>query len=142
VALIVLGIIVVQLVGRNQPTRAADPASPVGVVESYLNALRAGDADLAYSHLSCSAQASTPRNRYIDNFPRVSRPPQTSTRVLIEPVSVEGDSAMVKVTVSRFYSTGAPFSSSTNHREHMIRLVREDGVWKIAQPPEPYAVIY
>jgi len=142
VVLIVVGVLVAQLAGRNQPTRAADPSSPVGVVEAYLEALRAGDADRAYSYLSRSAQASTPRDRYLERFPRFGPPSQTSTRVLIEPVSVEGDSAEVKVTVSRFNSGGAPFSTNTYHQDYTIRLVREDGAWKVAQPAEPYALIY
>jgi hypothetical protein len=142
VALVVLGVLVVLLAGRNQPARAADPSSPVGVVDAYLEALRAGDADRAYGYLSRAAQASTPRDRYLERFPRFSPPSQTSTRVLIEPVSAEGDSAEVKVTVSRFNSGGAPFSTNTYHQDYTIRLVREDGAWKIAQPVEPYAFIY
>jgi hypothetical protein len=139
VALIGLGILAVQLAGRNQPARAADPASPVGVVESYLEALRAGDTDRAYSYLSRSAQGSIPRDRYLERFPRFNPPSETSTRMLIEPSSVEGDTATVKVTVSRFNSGGAPFSTNTYHQDYTIRLIREDGAWKIAQPVEPYA---
>jgi hypothetical protein len=141
VLLIILGIAAVYLAGRTPPTPAADPNSPVGVVQAYIEALRAGDAERAYSYLGSTAQASVPRDRYLERFPRFA-PPTEASRLLIEPVSVGPDTAEVKVTISRFNSGGAPFSTNTYHQDVAVRLVKEDGEWRIVQPAEPFMFSY
>ena len=140
VLLIILGIVAVFVAGRTPPTPATDPNSPVGVVQAYVEALRAGDADRAYSYLSRQAQASVPRDRYLERFPRFA-PPTDASRLLIEPVSIGSSTAEVKVTVSRFSAGGAPFSANTSHQEVTVRLVMEDGAWRIMQPSEPFPFI-
>lgn len=142
--LVVVGIAAVFLAGRAPASTVADPSSPVGVVQAYLEALRAGDADRSYGYLSRTAQATTPRDRYLERFPRHSAPGQTSqtSRLLIEPGKLEGDVAEVKVTISRFSSGGGPFSYGTYHQDVTVRLNQENGVWRIAQPTEPYQFFY
>ena len=139
--LIVLGIAAVFVAGRTPSTTVADPSSPVGVVQAYVEALRAGDADRAYGYLSGSAQASVPRDQYLQRFPRFS-PPNEASRLLIEPGTIGPDTAEVKVTISRFNSGGAPFSANTYHQDVTVRLTMENGAWRIVQPAEPYPLIY
>jgi hypothetical protein len=138
IALIAAGILAVAFVGRGQPGRTFDPASPAGAVQAYVEAIRAGDRDRAYAMLSRSAQADTRNQSYRERFPSPSDPRGRSARVLIEPVSESGDVAEVRVTVSRFSARSDPFSTNTYHNETVVRLVREDGAWKIDRPIEPY----
>jgi hypothetical protein len=135
-ALIVAGIAVVLALGRGPAEPPPDPASPVGVVQTYVEALRAGDVERARGQLSQAARAELDRER--DAFPRHYEPAGIQQRVLIQPVEVEGDRALVKVTISSFSARSDPFSSSTYHREVDVRLVREAGQWRVAQPVEPY----
>ena len=61
-------------------------------------------------------------------------------RIVVEPVSITDAAAEVKVTISHFNARSDPFSSSTWHRDVTARLVREDGAWKISQPPLAYEI--
>jgi hypothetical protein len=140
VALIAVAVGVVLTIGRAPPAAPADPASPIGVVQAYVEAVRSGDADRARSLLSQSARDSLDRTR--DPFPRYFDRSGNESRVMIEPVDVQADKAQVKVTISTFSARSEPFSTGTNHREVDVRLVREGGQWRIAQPAEPFAFAY
>jgi len=137
ILLMIVGIATVFLASRIPPPPTPDANSPAGVVQAYIEALRSGNADRAYSFLSRSAQASLPADQYRERFPRFA-PPSEATRLLIEPVKVGPDIAEVKVTISRFSAGGAPFSAETFHQEVTVRLVTEDGAWRINQPVEPF----
>jgi hypothetical protein len=139
VALIAIGILAVLLAGRQAPSGAVDPSSPVGVVQAYVEAVRAGDTERARSYLSQSAREQVDKA----NFPKPYLPPSPpERRVLIEPGEVTGDRARVKVTVSTFTARSEPFSTSTYHQDVDVRLVRENGQWRIATPVEPFPFLY
>ncbi len=142
VLLIGVGIAAVLLVGRLPSSPPVDPSSPVGVVQAYVQALRAGDLERAYGYLSRSAQKSVPLDTYRQRFPHYYEPAATDQRLLIEPVTVGSDAAEVKVTISRFSARSDPFSASSSHRNVTVRLVKEDGVWRVNQPLEPYPLLY
>jgi hypothetical protein len=77
------------------------------------------------------------------NFPRPYRPATLpERRILIEPVEVGADHARVKVTVSSFSARSEPFSTGTYHNEVDVRLVRENGQWRISTPTEPFPFLY
>jgi hypothetical protein len=135
-ALIAAAVAIVLVLGRAPAPPPPDPASPAGVVQAYVEALRAGDFDRARGYLSQSARAEIDRNR--EPFPRYYQPGGVERRVLIETVEVAEDHALVKVTISAFAARTEPFSSSTYHQEVTVRLVREGGQWRIAQPIEPF----
>jgi hypothetical protein len=139
-ALIVVGIAVVLALGRGPAPPRPDPASPVGVVQSYVEALRDGDFERARGYLSQSARAELDRMR--DSFPRFVDSSGVQRRYLIEPVELEAERATVRVTISTSSARTEPFSSSTYHREVEVRLVREGDQWRIAQPFEPYPFLY
>jgi hypothetical protein len=138
-ALIAAGVAVVLVLGRAPPPPPPDPASPVGVVQAYVEALQAGEVDRARSYLSQSARAELDRERAA--FGHYYQPGGVERRVLIEPVEVDAERARVKVTISTFSARTEPFSASTYHREVDVRLVREGGQWRVAQPVEPYAFL-
>ncbi len=142
ILLVLVGIGAVFFVGRPRPAQTFDPNSPAGVVQAYVEAIRAGDRDRAYELLSRSARAELQRDATRQRFPTPSDSEDTGRRIVIEPLSESGDAAEVKVTISRFATRSDPFSSGTYHRDMTVRLVREDGAWRISQPAEPYQYTY
>lgn len=137
VVLILLGIAAVFVGGRPREGQRFDPATPGGVVQAYLEAVRAGDRERAYGYLSRSARADWDRDQTRTRLSPTSDSSRTGTRLVIDPRSESADAAEVKVTISRFSTSSEPFSSSTSHRDVTFRLVREDGAWRIDQPNEP-----
>jgi len=142
VFLILFGVGAVLLMGRIPRAATADLGSPEGVVQAYVEAVRAGEPDRAYELLSRAAQASLPRQDYRQRFPRGQPSNRGESRVLIETKRAEADTAEVTVTVSRFTARSEPFSAGSSHRDVTVRLVREDGAWRIQQPPEPYSLAW
>lgn len=139
VLLIALGIAAVLLAGRAPAPPPADPASPVGVVQAYVEAVRAGETERSRTYLSQSAREQIDKQ----NFPRPYHPGTVpERRIVIEPVEVGAERARVKVTVSSATARSEPFSTSTYHNEVDVRLVREDGQWRISTPIEPFPFLY
>jgi hypothetical protein len=134
ILLIVVSVVVVLVIGRPRPAAPADPEGPAGVVQAYVEALRAGDVDRARTYLSRQARAASQARERSSYAPAVD----DNVRIVVETVSADADTAEVKVTISRFYARSDPFSASTSHRDVTVRLVREDGAWRINQPLEPY----
>ena len=142
VLLVALAVAAVFLLAGRQPSPPADPASPVGVVQAYVEAIRSGDLARAHGYLSSAAQAALPVATYRERFPRYGESGSADQRILIEPMVTETDRAEVKVTISRFSARSDPFSARTYHRDVTVRLVREDGAWRVDQPAEPYPFLY
>lgn len=139
VALIAVGVAAVLLAARAPSTIQADPTSPAGVVQAYVEALRAGETDRARGYLTQSAREQVDRQ----NYPKPHfQPSVPERRLLIEPIEVNGDRARVRVTVSTFSARSEPFSSSTYHQEVDVRLLRENGQWRISSPAEPFPFVY
>jgi hypothetical protein len=141
VLLIVLSVAAVLLVGRR-PAPTADPTTPGGTVQIYVELVRAGSLERAYGYLSRSAQASVPPDRFRQDGARYVGSSRTGERLLVEPLAVTGDTAEVKVTVSRFTARSDPFSSGSYHRDVAVNLVREDGAWRIDRPTDPSPFLY
>lgn len=140
VALIVVGLAIVLGAGTPAPRLAADPSSPVGVVQRYVEALRAGDVDGARALLTTAARSEVERNR--DAFaPRFLPSRSAGRRILLEPISESADRAEVRATVSTFNGQGGLLDAGTFHQEVLVRLVRENGQWRISQPIEPYPFV-
>jgi hypothetical protein len=135
VLLILVSIVVVFTTRGPRPTPPADPASIVGIVQGYVEATRAGDAEKARSFLTREARAQSEerskQNPYSPTY-------DNNVRIIVEATAQTETTAEAKVTVSRFYANSDPFSSSTSHRTITVRLIREDGQWRITQPLEPY----
>jgi hypothetical protein len=128
------------LVARQRPPVAVDPASPVGVVQGYVEAVRAGDGDRAKAYLTRAARESSERQK--GDGPRFVDSSRSERRILVSLSSESADRAEVKVTVSTFSARTDPFSSNSYHNELTVHLQREDGQWRISQPADPYAFLY
>jgi hypothetical protein len=136
VLLVAVGILIVFVFGRSAPTPPADPDSPAGVVQLYIQAVRSGETEKARGYLSREAQTRFDSNR----SGRYLAPAQDDYRIIVDTVAVTDSSAEVKVTVTRFYARSRPFQSSSSHYDSTVRLIREDGAWKMTQYIEPYAL--
>jgi hypothetical protein len=141
VLLVLAGVAAVFLAGRAPATPTADPDSPAGVVQAYVEAVRAASPDRAYALLSREAQAATSLDQYRRQLLRPYAPEDSDVRLLIEPATVGADTAEVKVTISRFAPRPEPFSAGTYHRTVTVQLAKEDGVWRIKQPTAPFAFL-
>lgn len=120
------------------PEPPIDPNSPVGVARAYVEALRDGDYDRASTYLTRGAQASLASDRYRPPYPRPVSSNQ-DVRIVFAPGRADADTAEVKVSITHFTSRPTPFSASTWSNELTIKLVREDGAWRVSQPVEPYS---
>lgn len=135
ILLVLISIVIVLMTRTPRPAPPADPASIIGVVQGYVEATRAGDAEKARSYLTREARALSEE--------RARQNPYSSTydnnvRIIVEASSQTETTAEAKVTISRFYARSDPFSSNTSHRTVTVKLLREDGQWRITQPIEPY----
>jgi hypothetical protein len=135
ILLVLASIAVVFMFGRTEPSPPSDPNIPAGVVYAYVEAIRAGDMERARSYLTREARAQALARDRQDTY-RPSR--DDNVRIVVETVTMTETTAEVKVTISRFYARSDPFSSSTSHYDVTVRLIREDGAWRISQPIEPY----
>jgi len=137
ILLILVSVVVVLTTRSPRPAPPADPASIVGVVQGYVEATRAGDGEKARSYLSRDARAQAEaRNR---QNPNTYQPAfDDNVRIIVDATSQTDTTAEAKVTISRFYGRSDPFSSNTSHRTVTVKLIREDGQWRITQPTEPY----
>jgi hypothetical protein len=135
ILLIVISIVVVFMTRSPQPVPPADPASIVGVVQGYVEAARAGDGEKARSYLTREARAQAESQANRNQYHPAN---DDNVRIIVEATSETESAAEAKVTVSRFYARSDPFSSSTSHRTVTVRLIREDGQWRITQPLASY----
>ncbi len=143
---IVVGVLALVAVGvgaavflRGQGA-SPDLTSPSGVVLAYAQDLQRGDPEAAWDLLATSAQATTTRDRFLRRATGL-RMSEERVRLATENEQVEGDTA--RVDLVRIYpAEGGPFSfgSSPPPMRSSVRVVRQDGAWRISAPPDPYLI--
>jgi hypothetical protein len=129
-AVVLIAVSVMVVLSQRQPSALPthDPESPAGVVEAYIAAVRAGDDTGARGLLSVAARR-TPSAR---DLPRTVATNDQNVRIVIDSVSENETKATVQLTVSRFYTGRGPlFAPNTDRRRETVRLIREDGAWRI-----------
>ncbi|MCC7370844.1 MAG: hypothetical protein IT306_20695 [Chloroflexi bacterium] len=137
VLLIVAGLVVGVLLRTPRTAPPADPASVAGVVQAHIEAVRTNDTEKARSYLTREARAQA-EARERQN-PTTYRPTyDNSVRIIVEATEQTETTAEARITVSRFYARSDPFSSSTSHRTYTVKLIREDGQWRLTQPVDSY----
>ena len=133
IALVIVTLAAVLLTDSDDGTSFA-PDSPESALQAYLAALQDGDVDAAYAIFSNEVRSRVSA----DAFEREVRlrdtgtPDGPDTRYLVTATNVDGDTALVTVTVEEFYGDG--LNGSTNRYDHEIHLVREHGAWHIDEP--------
>lgn len=133
VGLVVLTVAVVLVAGSRKPV--AYPAdTPEGAFQAYLTAFDEGDVEGAYGHFSAGVQERMDLDAYEAAIDAQAGyyGPQSSRRVLFDRRSGEGDRITLHLVVEEFYGDG--LEGSTNRSPREIRLVHEDGAWRIDEP--------
>ena len=145
VALVAITAAVVLLLGSREP--AILPAdAPEGVVQRHLAAFEDGDFETAHAFFSSEVRAEMD----VEAYEQLTRdygmfPTDTSRRVLFDRTETDGERATVHLTVEEYYG-GGPFGGGDTYRSpREIRLVREEGQWRIDEPivgfePAPFPV--
>src|SRR5688500_4375383 len=127
-AVVLLAVVVIVALGASDPASFA-PDTPEHALQQYLDAVHDGDDERALTFLSEDA-----RNEMPSNVPGrdLYCAPQDGRGVTIDSVELAGDRATVTVEVEEFSGSGLEFDRYS--WEYPIRLVREDGAWKIDDP--------
>ncbi len=132
-ALVVLAI-GVALSARLQPQQIPDD-TPDGVAYNYFLALQRGEQRQAYQYLSRRVQS-----RIADPDLLFGTRPDMApdgSRLRVDKVTLTGDSALLQVT--RLYSSsGGLFGRTEYSYPDTVKLVREDGAWKVDRFFYPY----
>jgi hypothetical protein len=133
IALCVIAVAAVLVLGKGGP--ATFPAdSPEGTIQRYLAAW--DDRDMAAAHAFFSAQVRESMD--LEAFERAREqwaqytPSERARRALFGSSRVAGSEAFVTVTIEEFSADG--LGGSTYRYDQELRLVREDGAWRIDEP--------
>ena len=108
------------------------PDAPEGVLQRHLAAFEEGDFETAHGYFSSEVRSQMDLDAY-EQMTRDSGmiPPDGSRRILFDRADIDGDRARVHLTVEEYFG-GGPFGGGETYRSpREIRMVREDGSWRI-----------
>jgi hypothetical protein len=126
VGLVVVGA-VVAVVALGSRTATYPPDSPEAALQGYLTAFQQDDREAAYSFFSTRVRAAMSPTQYGQEI--AMRGGEPDARIWIDRSDVKGDRATLHLTVERYY--GAGLQSSRYRSQAQVRMVREDGTWRI-----------
>jgi len=132
VVLTVVTILVVLLAGDRRAAEFA-PDSPEAALQRYLAAYEEGDLEGAHAHFSKNVRERMDLDAYqraVDSMGGIGGDPNRS--VLFDRTSGTDDRVDLHLIVEEFYGDG--LSGDTYRSPRDIRLVREDGEWRIDEP--------
>ena len=123
--LVVIGLVIAS-VSSSWQASPRDPKSPEGVLQTYLEAVAAHDAEAALAQLESDTKCTVAnfQQMYYDN----------SSRVNLVDVSITGDQANVQVRIE--HGDGDPFGSTWNE-DQSFQLVRSGDSWRLHGMPYP-----
>lgn len=123
VGAVLLLAVVAGIVVANRSAPALDPETPEGTLQAFLQALVDEDYGAAADFLSASSACDAADIVYYPD----------SSRIVLDRVTVDGDTAVVTVRVTE--SGGDPFGGSGWSHTERVTLEREDGDWKVTGSP-------
>lgn len=132
--LVLLSIVVaVALPGRPAPP---DEGTPGGVVLAYALALQERDGERAWQYLARSYQATIRKQPFLE---QVAGGFGSNERARLSVGEPQGEGDSTRVDLVRTYPSGGPFGlGGSGSQRQTVSLVREDGVWRISVPPDPW----
>ncbi|MGH2356448.1 MAG: hypothetical protein ACRDGJ_00365 [Candidatus Limnocylindria bacterium] len=132
-ALVVLAVVVV-LAGGSRPATTYPADTPEGTFQRYYAAFEEGDFGAAYAFLSVRVTERI-------SFEEYERQAEDSSvgfeggparRILFDKVTGGGGRRTLHLTVEEFYGDG--LDASRNRYQVNVRMVLEDGAWRIDEP--------
>ncbi len=133
VTLVIITVAVVVLAGDRTAVDFAED-TPEGALQRYLRAFDDGDLEAAYAYFSADVRADMDREAY-ERTVAMYAPGigvDRTRRALFDGRLGEGDSIRLQVTVEEIYGDG--LSASSNRYQREVRMVRENGGWRIDEP--------
>jgi hypothetical protein len=136
---LLLLVALVSVVALRRPAPDLPAGTPGGVVQRFYGALEQRDYAEAYGFLSAGLTNTLRLEDFVTfNAQNGSNGQQTRGRIDSEKTS--GDQSTVTVSVTHFYSSGGPFSGSSEYTSsETFTLRREAGAWRITSLPYNYA---
>ena len=135
---LLLLVALLSVLALRQSTPDLPAGTPGGVVQRFYNALEQRDYAQAYSFLG-GAITNTLRLEDFVTFNAQNGSNGQQTRGRIDSEKTTGDQSTVTVSVTHFYSSGGPFSGSSEYTtSETFTLRREAGVWRITSLPYAY----
>ena len=130
VAMVIVVIAAVLFVAAGDREDAAyAPGSPEAAYQAYLRAWEAGDVDTAWASLTSQAQDRV--DEY--EFRAAARwRDEERVRIWIDDVDTTAERATLHVTIETTYD--GLLGPDHDRHDAWVRLVREDGEWRIASP--------
>ena len=135
-ALVIVSIVLAATLDRTGAP--PDPSTPEGVALAYALAVQRGDPEDAWELLASSVKSQTTRDRFLVRASDL-RGTYERARLSFENVRVEGDTARLEL-VRTYPASGGLLGvgSGSYSNRNTVRLVREEGDWRISAPPEPF----
>lgn len=129
VALLIAAAIVVVVAG-DVGDPAFEAGSPQAALHDYLVAYEAGQLDVAHAQFSTRVRDRWDIDAYRDAVDGGEAPGAgAARRVIFDRADVTGETARVRLTIEEFVGDG--LGGETNRYPREIRMVREDGAWRI-----------
>jgi hypothetical protein len=132
-ALVAAALVAAVVIRRDTPP--PDLTTPGGVVLAYALAEQRGDAQSAWDLLARSAQARGDHDRFLAAAGRGD-----SDREYLSIEDEQTDASGAGVVLVRTYASGGIFGRNSSSNRTTVRLVREDGDWRISVPPDEYVL--
>jgi hypothetical protein len=127
VGLVVVTVVTMLVVAPRGPATYA-PGSPEAAFQEYLAAFDSGDLEAAYASFSRRVRSATTSSRYLDEVSMYDRGDQ-ERGTWIDSVDRADSRATLHLTIEEFYSSG--LTSDSYRYQGTVRMVSEDGAWKI-----------
>lgn len=137
----VLGLVaagVVAAVAARGTETPPDLSTPGGVALAYELAVLRGDGERAWELLAESARANADRDEFLARVGHWRGSSDRSERLTVEVEEIDADRARVELTRTHGSSGGLFNFGETYSTRNTVRLVRQDGQWRISVPSEPY----
>lgn len=122
---VIVAVVAVVAFGSRTATYPAD--SPEAAFQGYLTAFQQDDREAAYPFFSKQVRAGMSLTQYGQDI--AMRGGEPDVRVWIDRTDLKGDRATLHLTVEHYY--GAGLQSSRYRSQTQVRMVREDGAWRV-----------
>lgn len=138
VVVLVVVVAAVAVATMGDRTASYPASSPEAAFQAYLTAYQAGDYETAYASFSAAVQRTMSFRDFSDRTGWGMGDP--NARVSIERTDLTAGRATLHLAIDHYWANG--LQSSSYREQRTVRLVREDGAWRIDQELVGIDIIY